>query len=437
MDERKENPARVDAQRRHSGIAPDLPRIVIIGGGFGGLACAKGLGNAPAQVTVVDRRNHNLFQPLLYQVATAALSPADIAEPIRKTLGRFHNIQMIMAEVKGVDVEKRILATSHEPLPYDHLVIATGSEYNYFGHEDWRQFAPGLKTLREARQIRQRLLSAFERAEWSTNEVKRRSLLTSVIIGGGPTGVEMAGAISELGRFMVTRDFRRIQPDEIKVILVEAGSRILAGFPENLSAYAHKCLEAIGVELRLETRVDAVLANGVRIGEETIEAGTVIWGAGIRPSAAATWLGLENAARGKIPVRPDLAVEGHRDIYCIGDTADFVGEDDKSLPALAQVAKQQGTYLARSLRRKLAGRPVGEAFRFRNRGNTAVIGRHAAVFDFGAWQMKGRLAWLLWAIVHVYLLVSFEKRLLVSLQWISRYLTRQRGARIIDEDSSL
>lgn len=438
MNEPKGNSAPLgDLQRDLSGGPSGLPRIVIVGGGFGGLACARALGNAPALVTVVDRRNHNLFQPLLYQVATAALSPADIAEPIRKTLGRFANMQMFMAEVTGVDAEKRIVATNRGSLPYDYLVIATGSEYNYFGNDAWRQFAPGLKTIREARQIRQRLLSAFERAEWSADDAERRAFLTSVIIGGGPTGVEMAGAISELGRFMVARDFRHIPPADVRVILVEAGSRILAGFPESLSAYAQQYLDDIGVEVRLGSRVSSVLSDSVTIGEETIPAGTIIWGAGIRPSVAAAWLGLENVARGKIPVGPGLAVSGHPDIYCIGDTAECIGPDGKPLPALAQVAKQQGIYLGNALRRRMAGKQAGEPFRFHNRGNTAVIGRHAAIFDFGTWQMKGRLAWLLWAIVHVYLLVSFEKRLLVSLQWIWRYLTRQRGARIIDEDPSL
>ena len=438
VDERQANSSLLtDLRWDHSLASSGLPRIIIVGGGFGGLACAKALGNAPALVTVIDRRNHNLFQPLLYQVATAALSPADIAEPIRKTLGRFGNMQMFMAEVLGVDAEKRIVATNCGELPYDHLVIATGSEYNYFGNDEWRQFAPGLKTIREARQIRQRLLSSFERAEWSSDEAERRAFLTSVVIGGGPTGVEMAGAISELGRFMVTRDFRHIPPEDVKVILVEAGSRILASFPESLSSYAQQYLSDIGVEVRLESRVSSVLSDRVTIGEETVRAGTIIWGAGIKPSAAANWLGLEGAARGKIPVGPDLAVHGYSNIYCIGDTAEFVGLDGKPVPALAQVAKQQGAYLGKLLRRRLAGKQASEPFYFRDRGNTAVIGRHAAIFDFGSWQMKGRLAWLLWAIVHVYLLVSFEKRLLVSLQWIWRYMTRQRGARIIDEDPGL
>jgi NADH dehydrogenase len=405
--------------------------VVIIGGGFGGLACAIELGNAPdIAVTVVDRRNHNLFQPLLYQVATAALSPADIAEPIRKTLARFKNINMIMAEVVGIDRSSRTVSLSDgDLLPYDQLVIATGSDYNYFGHDDWRKFAPGLKSIHEARQIRHRLLLAFERAERAKSEPERQALLTSIVIGGGPTGVEMAGAISELGRFMISRDFRNLQPDNLRVILVEAGPRILAAFPEHLSTYARSYLEKIGVEVRTGRQVLDIREDGADIQGEFIAAGSIIWGAGVKASPAHSWLGLPGAAGGRIPVDDFLRVRGFDDIYAIGDTSAFAGSDGKLLPGLAQVAKQQGVYLGKSLRRGRAA----SGFKFKNSGNTAVIGRNAAVFDFGNWTMKGRAAWLLWALVHVYLLINFEKRLLVAIQWIGRYLTRQRGARIIDE----
>ncbi|WP_112715861.1 MULTISPECIES: NAD(P)/FAD-dependent oxidoreductase [unclassified Rhizobium] len=406
-------------------------RIVIIGGGFGGLACAKELGNTGHVVTVVDRRNHNLFQPLLYQVATAALSPADIAEPIRKTLGRYHNINMLMAEVIDIDTEtRRVLLDKGDGVEYDRLVIATGSDYNYFGRDEWRIFAPGMKTLHEARLVRQRLLLAFEDAERETDRDRHQDLLTFVVIGGGPTGVEMAGAVSELGRFMIDRDFRNLRSERFRVVLIEAGPKLLAAFPEHLSSYALTYLVGIGVEVRLGEPVLDVTATGVQLQSEFIKCSCVVWGAGVKPSPASEWLGLTRGAPQRIPVDGNLRAIGFDDIFVLGDTALAIGADGKPLPGLAQVAKQQGIYLGRFLNG--ATRSPG-AFRFKNRGNTAVIGRNAAVFDFGSWTLKGRLAWLLWALVHVYLLVNFEKRLLVSIQWITRYLTRQRGARIIDE----
>jgi len=407
--------------------------IVIIGGGFGGLACAIELGNvANVDVTLIDRRNHSLFQPLLYQVATAALSPADIAEPIRKTLARFKNIKMIMAEVTGVDAPgNRVLLEDGSPLAYDKLVIATGSDYNYFGHEEWRDYAPGLKSIHEARQIRHRLLLAFERAELAASASDKQKMLTSIIIGGGPTGVEMAGAISELGRFMISRDFRTLRPQHLRVMLVEAGPRLLAAFPEKLSEYARGYLEDIGVEVRTTSRVVGIRRDGADIDGEFVPAGTIVWGAGIKASPAHAWLGVPGVAGGRLPVDDDLRVRGFPSIFAIGDTSALMGSDGQLLPALAQVAKQQGTFLGRAL----SGRGSSTGFRFHNRGNTAVIGRNAAVFDFGSWTLKGRAAWLLWALVHVYLLINFEKRVLVAIQWVGRYLTRQRGARIIDEQA--
>lgn len=412
------------------------PHVVIVGAGFGGLACAQALGKSEIDVTVIDRRNHNLFQPLLYQVATAALSPADISEPIRRTLGRYPNIKVVMGEVTTVDQSRRTVGLKDGvSIPYDRLVLATGSDYNYFGHQDWQKHAPGLKSIHEARQIRHSLLLAFEKAERSEDEAEKRRLLTSVIIGGGPTGVEMAGAISELGRFMIARDFRSLKPDQLQVLLIEAGPRILASFPESLSQYAVDYLTRIGVDIRLNTPVEDVTPDGVTVGGALIPASCMVWGAGVKASPAAAWLGVPPGPGGRLQVASDLSVEGKSDIYALGDTALSTGEDGKPLPALAQVAKQQGTFLGKALKANLLqGEPV-PTFRFHNRGNTAVIGRNAAVFDFGSWQLKGRLAWLLWAIVHVYLLVNFEKRLLVSIQWIWRYATRQRGARIIDENA--
>lgn len=410
-------------------------RVVIVGGGFGGLACARELGGADIDVTLIDRRNHNLFQPLLYQVATAALSPADIAEPIRKTLGRHRNITVLLAEATGVDMQARAVLTDRlPPVPFDHLVIATGSDYNYFGNDDWRERAPGLKSIREARAIRQRLLTAFEEAEMAADEAAQRRLLTSVVIGGGPTGVEMAGAIAELGRFMVSRDFRNIGTDRVRVVLVEGGPRLLPAFPEPLAYYAADRLHRLGVEIQTDRMVEAISDDEVVAGGESIPAGTVVWAAGVKASPAAGWLEVETDKAGRIPVTPHLEVVGRDGVYALGDTALLEDEaTGEPLPGLAQVAKQQGRWLGRFLRRRIGRGELGAPFRFRNRGNTAVIGRNAAIFDFGWSRMKGRAAWFLWAIVHVLLLVSFEKRLLVSMQWIWRYLTRQRGTRLIDE----
>ncbi|KQS81276.1 pyridine nucleotide-disulfide oxidoreductase [Rhizobium sp. Leaf384] len=417
-------------------LARALPRrrVVIIGAGFGGLACAGALGHAEVDVVVIDRRNHNLFQPLLYQVATAALSPADIAEPIRRTLGRYRNIHIMLAEAHGIDTQtKRVMLKDGNAVAYDQLVIATGSEYNYFGHDEWQRFAPGLKTLHEARRIRHRLLLAFEKAEQTKDPAERRALLTSIVVGGGPTGVEMAGAISELGRSMASRDFRTIPLSDLRVILVEAGPRILSAFPEHLQTYALGYLEKIGVDVRLGAQVSDITMEGAVIAGEMVPAGNIVWGAGVKASPASRWLGLEGKANGRIPVDSKLRVEGYEDIFSLGDTSVQSGDNGAPLPALAQVAKQQGHYLGKLLA-KIDTIENAKPFYFNNRGNTAVIGRNAAIFDFGRWTLKGYLAWILWAIVHVYLLVNFEKRMLVTLQWIWRYLTRQRGARLIDEN---
>ncbi len=410
------------------------PRIVIVGGGFGGIACARQLGGADADVLLLDRRNHSLFTPLLYQVATAALSPSDIAEPIRKALGRWKNIRVQMAEVTGVDSAAReVTVKDGAPISYDYLVLATGSDYDYFGHDDWRTHAPGLKTVNEARVIRQRLLLSYEQAEATDDPDLRRALLTHVVVGGGPTGVEMAGAMVELGRHMIPRDFRNIRPADLRVMLIEAGPRLLSAFPEELSDYARDYLVRHGVEVVTNTPVEAMTDSSVTMGGETIQVGSVVWGAGVRGSPAAQWLGVQTHRGNRMPVARDMTVEGYPGIYALGDTAAMPADDGKPLPALAQVAKQQGEHLGRALRALIErGEPV-PAFTFRNRGNTAVVGRNAAVFDFGKRRMKGRLAWYLWALVHVYLLINAEKRVLVTIQWVWRYLTRQRGARLIDE----
>lgn len=414
----------------------DLPHIVIVGAGFAGLNLAKALCRARVRVTVIDRRNYHLFVPLLYQVATAALSPADIAEPVRKVLRRCTNTDVVLGEVVGVDTGRRqVRLADGSFVPYDRLILATGSSYGYFGHDEWADIAPGLKTVEDARQIRSRLLMCFEQAEMAPDAEQRRRLMTTVIVGGGPTGVELAGSIAELARHTLVRDFRRIRPDEARVLLVEAGPRLLPAFPETLADYAKRALERLGVTVELGRPVEAVTETGVTIGGEFVPAGTILWGAGVQASPAARWIGAEADRAGRIRVEPDLSVPGHPEIFVLGDTALVTDENGKPLPGLAQVAKQQGHHLGRALAANFQdGTPI-PPFRFKNRGNTAIVGRHAAVFDFGRWQLKGWLAWLLWAIVHVWLLVGFEKRVLVTAQWLWRYVTYQRGARLITTEA--
>jgi len=409
--------------------------VAIVGGGFAGLACAKALGRSGLSVVVLDRRNHHLFQPLLYQVATAALSPADIAQPIRNILSRYPRVEVLMGEVEAIDAKDKLVRLAEGPaIRYRALVIATGSDYSYFGKDEWQRFAPGLKTLENARSIRSTLLANFERAEVCEDPARRRALMTTLIIGGGPTGVEMAGAIAELARWTLAGDFRRIDPAEAVVILAEAGPRLLASFPEPLSAYAARELERLGVTVSLGRPVEELSETGARIAGQSLEAGLVIWAAGVRASPAARWLGVEADRSGRILVGPDLAVPGLDGVFALGDVA-ACRQDGKPdgipLPALAQVAKQQGQHLGRALPALLNDGEAAPAFQYRDRGNAAVIGRHAAVFDFGGRVFKGRLAWLLWAIVHVALLVGLERRLLVVTQWIWRYFTYQRGARLI------
>jgi NADH dehydrogenase len=413
----------------------EQPHVVIVGAGFGGLACAKALGGAPARVTIVDRRNYHLFVPLLYQVATAALSPADIARPIRRILGRYQNIRVLLGETNAVDASARsVRLRDGQELRYDTLVLATGSEYSYFGHPEWAALAPGPRTLEDARKIRARLLLAFERAEMA-NDAEQDALMTIVIVGGGPTGVEMAGAVAELARHALARDFHRVDPRRARIVLIEAGPRLLAAFPEKLAVYARTALEKLGVTVVTGQAVEAIDARGVTVAGKRIEAATVIWGAGIRASPAAQWLGVAADRAGRIAVNADLSVAGMDGVYVLGDTALANGDDGLPLPALAQVAAQQGEHLGRALRKNFAGGRALAPFKFRNRGNTAIIGRHAAVFDFGWMQLKGRFAWLLWALIHVYLLVGFDNRLRVTLQWVWAYITYERGARLIMGDT--
>jgi NADH dehydrogenase len=410
---------------------PEMPgrrRVVIIGGGFGGLACARALAGADVHVTLIDKRNHHLFQPLLYQVATAALSPADIAVPIRRVLARARNIDVVLGQVDGIDpASQRVHLADGGHIPYDQLVVATGSAYNYFGHPEWARHAPAPKSIADARLIRARLLKAFEDAEICPDPTRRTELMTIVVVGGGPTGVEMAGTVAELARHTLTGNFRRIDPSKARVILIEATPRLLGAFPESLSAYAKRALERLGVEVRLGIAVQAIDETGVQLDGEHIAAATVIWGAGIRAAPGADWLGGTDDRIGRIPVEPNLAVRGHADIFAIGDVALFL-QDGAPLPALAQVAQQEGYYLGHQLRRTAKPAP----FRYHTKGDTAVIGRNAAVYSFRKFHLTGFIAWLLWSIVHIYLLIGFERRTSVMLQWIWRYLTRERGARLID-----
>lgn len=405
--------------------------VVIVGAGFGGLEAAKALGGKPVSVTVIDRRNYHLFVPFLYQVATATLSPADVAETVRAILRKHQNVEVLLGEVTGVDPAGKRVFMGEQAVDYDDLVIATGSGQSYFGHDAWARHAPGLKTVEDAREIRGRLLMAFEQAEMATDEDERRRLMTVVLVGGGPTGVEMAGAIAELVRRTLRRDFRHIRPESARIILVEALPRLLTPFPEKLAAFARRRLERLGVEIRFNAPVEDVDDESVVAAGERIRAGLVVWTAGVQASPAGRWLGVETDKAGRIKVDDDLGVPGLEDVYVIGDTALVLGKDGEPLPGLAQVAKQQGQYLGRALARKGAGQPWPGPFRFRNYGNMAVIGRNAAVADFGWWRTAGFVAWLLWFVVHVYLLIGFRNKLVVTVAWVWAYLTHQRGARLI------
>lgn len=408
--------------------------VVIIGAGFGGLAAAQALGGRDVRVTIIDRRNYHLFVPLLYQVATAALSPADIAEPVRRIVSRHRNIGVVLAEVTGIDLATKHVQTAHTPpIAFDTLIIATGSTHNYFGHDEWAPFAPSLKTIEDARAVRTRVLLGFERAELSTDPAEQQRLMTTVIVGGGPTGVEVAGSVAELAKHALARDFRRINPGDARIILLEAGPRILAGFPQSLGEYASRALDRLGVTVMTGQCVEQIDEHGVVINGVALPAGTVVWGAGVAASPAAKWLGIATDRSGRIAVAPDLSVPGCEGVYAIGDTALCVDVQGTALPGLAQVASQQGKHLGRALAKRIGnGEPV-PPFEFQNRGNTAIIGRHSAVFDFGFTRLRGVAAWSLWAIVHVVLLINFEQRFRVSVQWFWRYLTYRRSARLISD----
>jgi NADH dehydrogenase len=407
------------------------PRIVIVGAGFGGLAAARGLRATDCDVTLVDRQNHHLFQPLLYQVATAGLSPAEIAWPVRHLLARQANARVLMGEVVAVDTARKVVMLGGGPIAYDILVLATGATHGYFGHDDWAEHAPGLKTLDDATALRRRILLAFERAEMASNPAESARLLTMVIVGGGPTGVELAGAVAELARRALARDFRAIDPRQTRVILIEAGPRLLASFPEELSQYTKHALEKLGVEVRLGRAVTYCDAAGVGLGDEAIAAGTVAWAAGVAASPAARWLGIPPDRAGRVPVTPDLRAPGLEDVYVIGDTALAKDPDGTPLPGIAPVAKQQGAFVARAIAARSAGQASLPAFAYRDRGLLATIGRRAAVIAYKRLRLRGWLAWWLWGAAHVYFLVSLRNRLIVVTQWLWSYLLFERGARLI------
>ncbi len=414
-------------------------RVAIIGGGFGGLATAQHLAGAGAAITMIDRRNHHLFQPLLYQVATTSLSPSEIAWPIRMLMHRRRDVTTVMATVTGIDAGRRsVLLADGGEVAYDTLVIATGARHAYFGHDDWEPYAPGLKTLEDATAIRGKLLAAFEAAERETDPGRRRALLNFVIVGGGATGVELAGAIVELARITLRGDFRTIRPEEARIVLIEAGPRLLANFRPDLSAYAKTALERLGVEVILGKSVTTVDRGGVAFDSTRLDAATVLWAAGVQASPAAEWLGAEHDRAGRLRVNPDLIVPGHPEIFAIGDTATVTMPDGKPVPGIGDAAKQEGKYVARVIRARLAGQPAPPPFRYRHLGDIATIGRSAAVIDFGRVQLTGWIGWWAWGLAHIYFLIGIKNRISVALSWLWIYLTGHRSARLITygEDAS-
>lgn len=406
--------------------------IVVVGAGFAGLEVAKALGRAGVRVTIIDRHNHHLFQPLLYQVATAALSAPDIAEPIRRIVRRYPSVHVIYGSVERIDKSTReVILDDGSKVPYTKLVLAAGARASYFGNDSWQVHAPGLKSITDAQVIRSRLLLAFEKAERADSVDEQHRLMTIAVIGGGPTGVEMAGSIAELARYTLSRDFRRIHPQDARVILIERGDRLLSAFSEDLASYANRRLERLGVDIRTGTSVTDVGAYAIELDGKQTPVGLTIWAAGVAASEIAIGIGANTDRSGRLLVESNLRVVGEQDIYAAGDVANFKDADGNPLPGLAQVAKQQGSHLGKELAAcRQAGR-TPKPFIYRSRGNTAIIGRHAAVYEYNGLKIRGWFAWIGWAVIHVYLLVGFQHRLTVSIQWLWRYLTYDRGARLI------
>src|SRR5450755_3950586 len=411
-------------------------RVVIVGAGFGGLEAAHRLAGAPVGITLIDRRNHHLFQPLLYQVATASLATSEIAWPIRYLLRDRPDVTTLFATVGGVDAkEKRVLLDDGDTLPYDTLILATGARHAYFGHDEWEPFAPGLKTLEDATTLRRRILVAFERAESETDIQRRAALLTFVIIGAGPTGVELAGTIAELARSTLRPDFRNIDTRTARVILIEAGPRVLTGFAEDLSEYAQRSLERLGVEVELNQPVSQCSSDHVVFGGRRLQAMTIIWAAGVRASPAAEWLGAPADRAGRLMVLSDLTVPGRPEIFAIGDTVTINGPDGKPVPGIAPAAKQQGRYVSDSIKARLSGSALSP-FHYQHAGSLAQIGKRKAVIDFGRIKLRGTLAWWIWGIAHIYFLIGLRNRLSVAISWLWIHARDQRAARLITQGSS-
>jgi NADH dehydrogenase len=405
------------------------PRVVIVGGGFGGLYAARALKRAPVDVTLIDRRNYHLFQPLLYQVATAALNPADIAAPIRRVLRKQRNCRVLLAEAGGIDVARRYVRLTDGELPYDFCIVATGATHSYFGHEEYASLAPGLKSIEDALEMRRRVLLAYEAAERTTDPAVRRAWLTFVVVGAGPTGVELAGALAEIARHALKSDFRAIDPRQARIVLVEGLPRVLAAFPPELSAKAEEQLRTLGVEVRTGTMVKDVDEGGVSVDGDRIEARTVLWAAGVAASPLAKSLGAPLDRAGRVEVEPDLSIPGHPEVFVIGDLA-ILEQDGKPVTGLAAIAVQQGPHAARNIVHTVRGEPR-EPFRYRDKGILATIGRKAAVASFGRVKLAGLTAWLLWLFVHIFLLIGFRNRVLVMFGWAWTYFTYERGARLI------
>ena len=408
------------------------PTVIILGAGFGGLEATKALGRAAVKITLIDRQNYHCFQPLLYQVATAALSPADVAWPIRHILRQQENATVLMTEVNGIDPVARTVSTEAGPFSFDFLVIATGARNSYFGHHHWADVAPGLKRIEDATRIRRNILSAFEEAELARDDSERKRLLTFVIIGGGPTGVEMAGAIAEVARQTLARDFRRIDPRTARIVLIEGGPRLLPTFSERHSRYARDTLAAMGVDVMTSNPVLECDSRGVDLAGGRVEAGAVIWAAGITASPAAQWISAERDRGGRVVVRPDLSLHGFSDIFVIGDTASVKDASGRPVPGLASAAKQMGKYVGKLIAARVAGRSL-PPFRYRNEGSLATIGRRAAVVELGPVQLKGFIGWMFWSAVHIYFLIGLRNRFVVAVTWLWSYVTFKRGARLITE----
>ena len=414
--------------------ASRLHHVLIVGAGFGGLAVALGLSGAPVRITIVDRRNHHLFQPLLYQVGTATLTTSEIAWPIRQLMRRREEVTTLLGSVTSIDADsRRVRLEDLGELDYDTLVVATGARHAYFGHDEWEPYAPGLKTLEDATTIRRRILVAFEQAERESDPELRRAWLTFVIVGGGATGVELAGAIAELAHVTLPDEFRRIDTRKARVVLIEAGQRVLPTFTEDLSAYAHSALEKLGVEIHLGSPVSGCSADHVEYGGRNLPAKVILWAAGVRASPAASWLGAPADGAGRVKVEPDLSIPGRPEIFAIGDTAAINAWHGKQVPGIAPAAKQQGAHVAAVIRRRLAGDRSSPPFRYKHSGNLATIGRRAAVVDFGWLKLRGYLAWWVWGLAHIYFLIGVRNRLAVALSWLWIYLTDTRGACLITQ----